>query len=235
MARSRMVIAIDGPSGVGKSTVARAVASRLGLSYVESGAMYRAVALAALETETPLDDADTLGAIAARADFRFETSASGNRLWLNGRDVTEAIRSAEVTRAASIVSTHALVRAYLVERQRALGAAGGVVMEGRDIGTVVFPGADLKIFLDASAEVRGRRRLKDQESAAASSAEAILREIAERDRRDQTREISPLAPAPDAVLIDTTQLTAQEVADRIAEIAGARRRGAGMEITPGNQ
>lgn len=235
MARSRMVIAIDGPSGVGKSTVARAVASRLGLSYVESGAMYRAVALAALETETPLDDADALGAIAARADFRFETSASGNRLWLNGRDVTEAIRSAEVTRAASIVSTHAPVRAHLVERQRALGAAGGVVMEGRDIGTVVFPGADVKIFLDASAEVRGQRRLKDRESAAALGAEAILREIAERDRRDQTREISPLAPAPDAVLIDTTQLTAQEVADRIAEIAAARRRGAGMEITPGNQ
>ncbi|MBI4480758.1 MAG: (d)CMP kinase [Acidobacteria bacterium] len=230
-----MVIAIDGPSGVGKSTVARAVASRLGLSYVESGAMYRAVALAALETGTPLDDADALGAIAARADFRFETSASGNRLWLNGRDVTEAIRSAEVTRAASIVSTHALVRAHLVERQRALGAAGGVVMEGRDIGTVVFPVAEVKIFLDASPEVRGQRRLKDQESAAASSAEAILREIAERDRRDQTREISPLASAPDAVRIDTTQLTADEVADQIAEIAGARRRGADMEITPGNQ
>ncbi|MBI3935131.1 MAG: (d)CMP kinase, partial [Acidobacteria bacterium] len=147
MAHSPMVIAIDGPSGVGKSTVARAVAERLGLPYVESGAMYRAVALLALETATPLADAAALGAIAKRAEFRFESSAAGNRLWLDGRDVTEAIRSEDVTHAASIVSTHATVRTHLVERQRALGAAGGVVMEGRDIGTVVFPDADLKIFL----------------------------------------------------------------------------------------
>ncbi|MBI2820335.1 MAG: (d)CMP kinase [Acidobacteria bacterium] len=228
-----MVIAIDGPSGVGKSTVARAVAARLGLSYVESGAMYRAVALLALESGTPLDDAAALGAIAARAMIRFETSPSGNRLWLDARDVTEAIRAPEVTEAASIVSTHAVVRTHLVDRQRALGAGGGVVMEGRDIGTVVFPGADVKIFLDASAAVRGRRRQKDKETAHGSSAETVLDQITERDRRDQTRDVSPLLPAPDAVHLDTTSLTVDEVTERILEIARARG-GAGMEITPNN-
>lgn len=239
MARSRLVIAIDGPSGAGKSTVARAVALKLGLSYVESGAMYRAVALVALESGTPLDDSAALGAVAARANFRFETSASGNRLWLDGRDVTEAIRSAEVTHAASIVSTHAVVRKHLVERQRALGAAGGVVMEGRDIGTVVFPDADVKLFLDASPEVRGRRRLKDVHDAAGLSAEAVLAEISERDRRDQTRDVSPLAPAPDAVRIDTTTLAADEVVERILKIAGAAQRNrdpnGGMATQPPNR
>ena len=234
MARSTMFIAIDGPSGVGKSTVARAVAARLGWTYVESGAMYRAVALLALESGTPLEDAAALGEIAAGAKFRFETTDSVNRLWLNGRDVTEAIRAPEVTDAASIVSTHAVVRKHLVDRQRALGAAGSVVMEGRDIGTVVFPGADLKIFLDAAPEVRGQRRLHDKESAQASSAETVLREIAERDRRDQTREVSPLVPAADAVRIDTSRLTAAQVTEQILEIARGRHGGAGMEIAASN-
>jgi len=224
VARLQMVIAIDGPSGVGKSTVARAVAARLGLSYVESGAMYRAVALLALETGTSLDDAAALGEIASRAEFRFETNASGNRLWLGSRDLTAAIRSPEVTEASSIVSTHAVVRTRLVERQRALGAAGGVVMEGRDIGTVVFPGADVKIFLEASPQVRGQRRLKDRESVPDASEKTVLRKIIERDRRDQSREVSPLVPAADAIQIDTTHLTIDEVTEQIVEIARGRHK-----------
>jgi cytidylate kinase len=218
------VIAIDGPSGVGKSTVARAVAARLGLSYVESGAMYRAVALLALESKTPLNDAAALGKFAASADFRFQTNTTGNKLWLNGREVTEMIRAPEVTGAASVVSTHAVVRTHLVERQRALGAAGGVVMEGRDIGTVVLPAADLKVFLDAAPEVRARRRLQDQESANNSGAEAVLRDLIERDQRDQTRDVSPLVPAPDAVRIDTSNLTVAQVTDRIVDLARIRQQ-----------
>lgn len=228
-----MVIAIDGPSGAGKSTVARAVAARLGLPYIESGAMYRAVALLALETGTALEDAAALGEIAARAEFRFETSAQGNRLWLGGREVTEAIRSPEVTRAASIVSTHAVVRTHLVERQRELAAAGGVVMEGRDIGTVVFPEADVKVFLDASPEVRAQRRWKEQEST--RDAGATLREISERDQRDRSREASPLMPAADAIRIDTTPLSIDAVTEKILEIARCRRGGDCLEIKAQNQ
>jgi cytidylate kinase len=186
--------------------------------------MYRAVALLALESKTSLNDAAALGEFAAHADFRFETTATGNRLWLNGRDVTEAVRAAEVTDAASVVSTHAIVRTHLVERQRALGATGGVVMEGRDIGTVVFPAADLKIFLDAAPEVRARRRLQDQESANSASAQAVLRDIIERDQRDLTRDVSPLVPAADAVRIDTSNLTAAEVTDRIVDLARTRQQ-----------
>ena len=225
MPGSGFVIAIDGPSGAGKSTIARSVAARLGFSYVESGAMYRAVALLALEKGTPLDDAAGLGELAARANFRFDTQAAGNHLWLDGRDVTDAIRSPEVTRAASFVSTHAVVRKHLVERQRQMGARGGVVMEGRDIGTVVFPDAELKIFLDAAPEIRGRRRMGDPESAGARDTAAVVREITERDQRDQSREISPLIPAPDAVQIDTSSLSAEQVIECVLELARARRRG----------
>ncbi len=235
MARSRMVIAIDGPSGAGKSTVARAVAQRLGFSYVESGAMYRAVALRALETGTPLDDAAALGKLAAQAQLRFETTAAGNQLWFDGRDVTEAIRTPEVTRAASVVSTHAVVRQHLVARQRALASVGGAVMEGRDIGTVVFPDAELKFFLEASAEVRGGRRLKDRESAAHESAEAVLKEIADRDRRDQTREVSPLVPAADAIRIDTTHLTVDQVVEQIVALARSRKSRMSLEKPPGSR
>ena len=231
--RSRLVIAIDGPSGVGKSTVARAVAARLGFSYVESGAMYRAIALRALETGTPLDDPAALGELARRAEFRFESGASGNRLRLNGRDVTEAIRSPEVTQAASLVSVHPEVRTPLVERQRTLGRQGGVVMEGRDVGTVVFPDAELKIFLEAPAETRGQRRLRDSESASlpqeAARSEAVLQEITERDRRDATRTVSPLVPAADAIRIDTTSLSAAEVVEKILKLAQSRSLPPGLE------
>jgi cytidylate kinase len=216
------VIAIDGPSGVGKSTVARGVAAELGFSYVESGAMYRAVALLALEAGTPLHDAAALGKLGRAAEFRFETTPSGNRLWMNGRDITDAIRSPEVTRAASFVSVHPQVREPLVERQRALGRQGGIVMEGRDIGTVVFPDAPLKIFLDAPLEVRGKRRMKDAESADHASSDDVTRELTERDRRDATRETSPLVPAADAVRLDTKDLSAPQVIRMVVELAQSR-------------
>jgi cytidylate kinase len=231
-ARSRLVIAMDGPSGVGKTTVARAVAARLGYSYVESGAMYRAIALLALENGIASDDAAALGRLAAAADIRFVPSPEGNRLLLNGRDVTDAIRSPEVTRMSSFVSTHAAVRARMVERQRVLGAAGGVVMEGRDIGTVVFPDADLKIFLDAAPQVRGQRRLKDMESAPHSGAESVLNEITERDQRDQTRAVSPLAPAADAVRVDTTHLTAEQVVEQVLKLAESKQTAAASQKRP---
>ena len=222
MHQGGFVIAIDGPSGVGKSTVARAVAAELGLSYVESGAMYRAIALLALERSIPLDNAAALGELAAAAVFRFESGRSGNRIWVNGKVVTDAIRTPEVTQAASEVSVHPEVRAPLVARQRQLGR-GGIVMEGRDIGTVVFPDAPLKIFLRAPAEVRGQRRMKDAESAGHASADAITSEITARDQRDESRETSPLKPAPDAIQIDTTDLSAADVARKVVELARSRR------------
>ena len=159
--RKRLVIAIDGPSGSGKSTVALKLAARLGYSFVESGTMYRAVALLALEKDTDLNDGEALGKLAADAGIRFVPHASGNRLLLRNRDVTEEVRSPEVTEASSRVSVHAAVRQELVAQQRALGRDGGVVMEGRDIGTKVFPDAELKIFLDASPEIRSQRRFCD--------------------------------------------------------------------------
>ena len=225
----RLLIAIDGPSGAGKSTVAQRVAQRLGYSYIESGAMYRAVGLLALETNMPLDDAAALAKLASSAGMRFEWKPSGNRLLLETaagiRDITDEIRSPEVTRAASMVSVHTAVRKVLVDRQRDLGRAGGVVMEGRDIGTKVFPDAEVKIFLDASLEARSQRRLQDKDAAGLKSAKAVLAELAERDRRDQQREESPLVAASDAVHIDSTQLTVDQVVERILDLVKARQSG----------
>jgi cytidylate kinase len=215
----RLIIAIDGPAGAGKSTVAKMLAQRLGFVYIDSGAMYRALALLAQERRIPLDDAAALTKLAAAADIRFERRSSGNRLLLDGQDITEAIRTPEVTRAASLVSVHGGVRSELVRQQRALGHEGGVVMEGRDIGTKVFPQADIKIFLDASLDVRAQRRVQEQQSPANGSSAEVLLEMAERDRRDRERRESPLTPAPDAVHIDSTGLTAEEVTERIVELA----------------
>ncbi len=208
-------MAIDGPSGVGKSTAARSLADRLGCAYIETGAMYRAVALRVLERHLDLSDPVACGGEAQVADIQFHWTRSGNRILLDGADVTEAIRVPEVTSAASIVSTHPAVREALVARQRELGRSGRVVLEGRDIGTVVFPDADVKVFLDADPSVRSSRRLADPEVATDTTPEELRRQIEERDRRDQTRAHSPLVPASDAVLIDTTDLTADEVLTRI--------------------
>jgi cytidylate kinase len=189
--------------------------------------MYRASALLALETGTDLSDAEALGTLAKSAEMRFDPSPAGNRLLLNGRDVTDAIRSPEVTRAASVVSVYPAVRKILGERQRALGRDGGVVMEGRDIGTKVFPDAEVKIFLDASLEQRGLRRFRDRESAAEMSLAAVAREMAERDRRDQERDLSPLVPAADAILLDSTSLATEQVVERIVALAEERSQKSG--------
>jgi cytidylate kinase len=209
-----MVIAIDGPAGAGKSTVARAVARALGLTYLDSGAMYRCVALAALRAGAGLDDGVALGRLVGGLRLALEDG----RVSLDGEDVTEAIRTAEVSAAASRVSVHPEVREAMVERQRALIAGGHYVAEGRDIGTVVSPDATLKVFLTASDVERARRR-------AAETGESLAEVRAaqsSRDARDREREHGALRAAHDAVEIDTTGLSADQVAARIAELAAQR-------------
>ena len=215
-----MVIAIDGPAAAGKSTVARQLAARLGYVYLDSGAMYRAVALLALRRGLPLQDGAALEHLAAQTDIRFVPSPQGSRLLAAGEDLTEAIRTPEVSRAASIVSTVPGVRREMVAQQRRLAQAGGtvgVVMEGRDIGTVVFPEAEIKIFLDASPEARGRRRF--EENPKGPSLEQVTGEIRERDARDRLRPHSPLRQAAGAIYLDSTELTTQDVVEKIAALA----------------
>jgi cytidylate kinase len=209
-----MVIAIDGPAGAGKSTVARGVADALGFTYLDSGAMYRSVALAALRSGTDPDDAEALGPLASGLEIEFDAE----RISLNGDDIGEAIRTPEVTAAASRVSVHPAVREAMVARQRALIATADYVAEGRDIGTVVSPDAPLKIYLTASDEERARRR-------AAETGERpvqVLSQQTERDERDRSREHGALKAADDAVAIDTTELDLDDVVERVAAIAGER-------------
>ena len=211
----KLVIAIDGPAGSGKSTIAARLAKKLGYINLESGAMYRALAFKAIENNVALDDAAALRALAAASVIELEPRGEGNRVLLNGRDVSQRIREADVTLAASQVSTHPPVRQLMVARQRELGANGGVVMEGRDIGTAVFPQADVKIFLDADPTVRAERRVRQNGSASAEDTKKVQAEIAARDERDRTRSISPLTPAADAVVVDTTRKSIDQVVDEI--------------------
>jgi CMP/dCMP kinase len=223
MSERRPIIAIDGPAGAGKSTVAKHLAAHFGLLNLETGAMYRAFALKALRNGIRLDDASALQALAATTTILLEPTSNGNRVLLDGANVTGEIRDPEVTQAASRVSVHPAIRAWMVDLQRELGRKGGVVMEGRDIGTVVFPDADLKFFLDASPEARSQRRYEQAGSAAAvATPEAISRELRERDERDRNRAESPLRAAPDAVVIDSTGLTLDEVLARIEGIVAER-------------
>jgi cytidylate kinase len=211
-----LIIAIDGPSGAGKGTIARAVAKRLGYRHVDTGAMYRALAWNALRHGIDLSDEAAVSALAHRSDF----DVSDGRVRADGHDVATAIRTPEMDIAASLVARQPHVREALIARQRALGAQGGIVMEGRDIGTVVFPGADVKIFLDASPEERARRRATDPAHASGKGAAAIpevATALAERDRLDSTRAASPLTVADDAVVIDTTTLSIGEAVDRVME------------------
>lgn len=217
MARRRVVVAIDGPAGSGKSTLAALLARKYGYTNIETGAMYRALALKAIEYGISLDDGAALGALAHESHIELDPREDGNRVLLDGKDVTEQIRSQDVTEAASRVSVHPPVREWMVRRQREIGAAGGIVMEGRDIGTKVFPDAEVKIFLDAAPEVRGSRRFL-QNPAIASQPASVLAELRARDERDRTRANSPLVPAPDAVRIDSTNLTLEQVMERATEI-----------------
>ncbi len=195
-----MIIAIDGPSGVGKGTVARAVAAALGFRHVDTGSMYRAVAWRALHDQVPLDDEAAVTALAA--GLAIETFGGGVRV--DGVDVTAAIRNPEIDRAAARVARVPGVRAALVALQRRIASGGGLVMEGRDIGTVVFPDAPVKVYLDASSEERVRRRLLDAAHSGPRDAAQVASELAARDQSDRTRAVAPLAVAPDAHVIDTT-------------------------------
>lgn len=215
-----LVITIDGPAGAGKSTVAQMLAARLGLNYVDSGATYRAAALKVLEAGASPEDEAVVVEIVGRAEIQFSTDGSDSRVSVDGRDVSQAIRTPEVTSAAAQVSRLPQVRQKLIALQRSLVRGKGVVMEGRDIGTVVFPEAPLKIFLKADVKERARRRLhQDREEGRVASLEQTAYDIGRRDQLDAERRISPLVPAPDAVEIDSTNLAADQVVERIVALA----------------
>lgn len=221
---SRLIIAIDGPVGSGKSTAARRVAELLSYTYLDSGAMYRALAWKALAQGVPLDSERPLEALARVTRIDLEAVPGGVCVRVDGTDVTEAIRSAEVSQASSKVAMFAGVRKVLVAEQRRAGTQGGVVMEGRDIGTVVFPDADLKIYLDASVEVRAERRWHEyQQRGETIELARMIGEVRDRDRRDRSREASPLVRAPDAVLVDNTAMDVEETARLIALLAESRQ------------
>ena len=213
----KLIIAIDGPAGAGKSTIASRLARKLGYVNLESGAMYRALALKAIQWDTSFEDEAALVAMAHESHVELEPTIGGNRVLLDGKDVSSRIRERDVTEAASRVSVHPKVREWMVARQREMGAGGGIVMEGRDIGTKVFPAADLKVFLDADPVERERRRLI-QQPVRGQSAEAMAAELRERDRRDRTRANSPLVAASDAVVIDSTQLTEDQVLEQVNKL-----------------
>jgi len=221
----RITIAIDGPSGAGKSTVAKRVASALGYAYIDSGAMYRAVAWNAVRNGIPVDDESAIVNLARETDIRFQTREMGQRVMVGEVDVSEAIRTPEVTQLSSPVSAIPGVRRVLVAQQQAMGADGGVVMEGRDIGTMVFPSADLKVFLTASEDERARRRWKERAARGEpGSVEEIMIEQRERDARDSSRADSPLRPANDSVLIESDGFSIDQVVERILQLA--REQGA---------
>jgi CMP/dCMP kinase len=212
--KAGLIIAVDGPSGAGKSSSSRALAQHLGYQYVDTGALYRVIGLLAWEQHLDPSNGERLAALCENLPLRFLPGATGVRVLLGERDITTAIRQPEVSQMASKVSAQPAVRQGLLTLQRNMGKGGGVVIEGRDIGTVVFPDADVKFFLDASAEERGRRRYRElQQQGVTTTIEATVRDMAERDQRDSGREHAPLRRAEDAVAIDTTLLSFTEVID----------------------
>jgi cytidylate kinase len=223
----KLIIAIDGPAGAGKSTIAARLARKLGYVNLESGAMYRALALRAIEWDASFDDEAALLKLAENSHITLDRSIGGSsRVLINGKDVSARIRERDVTEAASKISVHPEVRKWMVARQREMGIGGGVVMEGRDIGTKVFPDADLKIFLDADPVIREQRRL-DQQKVKGAPAEAMAAELRERDHRDRTRATSPLVAASDAVVLDSTHMSEDDVLNRIAELVNQRLAASG--------
>jgi cytidylate kinase len=223
--REKPVIAIDGPAGAGKSTMAAHLARRFGFLNLETGAMYRALALKAIEHDLGFEDEAALLDLADQTKIALQPQREGNIVLLDGFDVSRRVREKDVTSAASQVSVHPKLRVWMVEQQRKMGEAGGVVMEGRDIGTVVFPDAEVKIFLDAAPEVRGNRRYRQvmpgSEPEHVATEAAIVAELKERDARDRNREDSPLKPAEDAVILDSTGLTLEQVLTKAEDIVHA--------------
>jgi cytidylate kinase len=217
----KLIIAIDGPAGAGKSTIASRLARKLGYANLESGAMYRALALKAILADASFDDETGLVRLAHKSRIQLEPTSTGNRVSLDGTDVTQRVREADVTEGASRVSVHPQVREWMVARQQELGAQGGVVMEGRDIGTKVFPHADVKIFLDADPVVREQRRLQ-QQNLRGTAAQATAAELRDRDQRDRTRTVSPLKPAEDALVLDSTKMSEDEVLRRVEELVQSK-------------
>lgn len=213
----KLIIAIDGPAGAGKSTIASRLARKLGYVNLESGAMYRALALQAIENDISFEDEPALVKLAEQSQIQLQPTIGGNRTLLDGKDVSARIRERDVTEAASRVSVHPEVREWMVEHQRAMGATGGIVMEGRDIGTKVFPDADLKIFLDADPVVREQRRMAQQKIKGEVAA-SLAAELRERDQRDRTRAASPLVAADDAVIINSSAMTEDEVLARVEQL-----------------
>ncbi len=214
-----LVIAIDGPAGAGKSTVAKIVADKLGYIYIDTGAMYRALTLKALRRDIDLDADQEVVQLAQKTEISFRKQNGVERVLLDKEDVTEEIRSEQVSEQVSTVASIPQVREELVEQQRALAANWGVVMDGRDIGTVVLPAADLKIFLTASLEERARRRYQQLDDQAETSLEAVKQKIKQRDQKDRNREVAPLKKAPSALKIDTTEASIEEVVAEILKLA----------------
>jgi len=220
----KLIIAIDGPAGAGKSTIASRLARKLGYANLETGAMYRALALKAILSDTSFDDEEALVKLARDSRIQLEPASTANRVLLDNQDVTRRVRETDVTEAASRVSVHPKVRAWMVARQQEMGANGGVVMEGRDIGTKVFPNADVKIFLDADPVVREQRRFQ-QQNLRGTAAELTAAEIRLRDQRDRTRAASPLVPAPDALTLDSTGLSEDEVLEKVEALVRQKLEG----------
>lgn len=224
-AARKIIVAIDGPAGAGKSTIARHLARRFGLLNLETGAMYRAFALKALRRALPLDESSGLEALADETRIRLEPEEEENRVLLDEEDVTGLIRNQMVTDAASRVSVFPAIRAWMVRLQQEMGAQGGVVMEGRDIGTVVFPQAEAKIFLDAAPEVRGMRRFDQLGPQPAVQPDEVIRDLRARDARDRNRTDSPLKAAPDAVLLDSTHMTLDQAVQAAEDIVTGKLAG----------
>ncbi|MFH2012957.1 MAG: (d)CMP kinase [Pseudomonadota bacterium] len=214
-----LIIAIDGPSGAGKSTISKILAKRLNYTYIDTGAMYRAVALRTLEKNINIDDENSLSQMCLETDISFSIGNGSSKVLLNGKDVTEAIRAPNVSLVASSVSAKKVVRDTLLKLQRKMGKDGGVIMEGRDIGTVVFPDADIKFYLDALSEERGKRRYKELIAKGENvSLDKVTKELIQRDLNDSSRKYAPLKPAIDAINIDSTDRTIEEIVDKLLEI-----------------